>query len=131
VLLSCKGDEKQMMNHVGKYSFSHSILESTEVARSVASYTDDMVTECLLFMNTAAASDRIFERKCHNINSFRPQNLTGKLLLTLPFCMQSGGSEMLLNSRVYTTNCTDQTWTVERLCLKQTCCSKSRKDCRK
>lgn len=115
MLLSCKGDGKQIMNRVGKYSFSCSVLESIEVAHSVASNRDDMVTDCLLFMNAAAASDRIFELKCHNLNSFRPQNLTGKLLLTLPFCMQSGGCEVFLYSRVYTTHCTDRTWTTERL----------------
>jgi len=114
VLPSCKGDEKKMMNRVGKYSFSYSTLESIQAAHSVGSCMDGMVTDCLLFVNTAAAADRIFERKCHNLNAFRPQNLRGKLLLTHPFCMQSSDSEMLLNSRVYTTNCTDQTWTVER-----------------
>lgn len=115
MLPSCKGDEKKMINRVGKYSFSYSTLESIQAAHSVGSCTDDMVTDCLLFVNTAAAADRIFERECHNLNSFGPQNLRGKLLLTHPFCMQSGDSEMLLNSRVYTTNCADQTRTVERL----------------
>jgi len=124
VLTSCKGDEKKMMNRVGKYSFSYSTLESIQAAHSVGSCMDGMVTDCLLSVNTAAAADRIFERKCHNLNSFRPQNLRGKLLLTHPFCMQSGDSEMLLNSRVYTTTCTDQTWTAERLWI--TGCSESK-----
>jgi hypothetical protein len=74
-LPSCKGDEKKMMNRVGKYSFSYSTLESIQAAHSVGSCTDDMVTDCLLFMNTAAAADRIFERKCHNPNSFRHKTL--------------------------------------------------------
>jgi hypothetical protein len=83
VLSTCEGDEKKMMNRVGKHSFSCSILESTEVTHSDASYTGDVVTDCLLFMNTAAASDIILGRKCHNLNSFWPQNLKGKFVLTL------------------------------------------------
>lgn len=78
VLPSCNGDEKKMINRVGKYSFSYSTLESIQAAHGVGSWTDDMVTDCLLFVNTAAAADRIFERKCHNLNSFWPQNLRDK-----------------------------------------------------
>jgi hypothetical protein len=72
-----KGDETKIMNRVLKvftfiiYPFSLSVLERAEDSL----YAVCVVTGCLLFMNTASGSDRILEQNCHDLNSFRPENL--------------------------------------------------------